>query len=58
MFLPEAVTELLKHIKNNDHLIDLENDKQSSYSSIYSLELVELEILKIHIKTNLKNDFI
>lgn len=36
----------------------MEENKQSFYKSIYSLKLVELEILKIYIKTNLVNTFI
>lgn len=34
------------------------DDKVSSYSPIYSFNLVELETLKIYIKTNLKTVFI
>lgn len=42
----------------NDYIIKLENYKQSLFSPIYSLELVELKTLKTYIKTNLANNFI
>ena len=49
--LPEC-TGIIKHA------IELENVKQPSYGSIYSLSPVELETLKMYIKTNLANGFI
>ena len=57
-FLAENIPELLKHIKINDYVIELEKSKQPSFSLIYSIGLVELEILKIYIKTNLVISFI
>ena len=42
----------------NEHAIKLEEGKQLSFRSFYSLGLVELETLKIYIKTNLANGFI
>ena len=42
----------------NEHVFELEDDKQPSYRPIYSLGLVELKILKTYIKTNLANSFI
>ena len=42
----------------NEHTIKLVEGKQLSYGLIYSLRLVKLEILKIHIKTHLKTRFI
>ncbi len=42
----------------NNHTIKLIDDWQPLYNPIYSLGLVELEILKIYIKTNLANGFI
>ena len=42
----------------NKHAIKREKCKQTLFESIYNLELVELEILKIYIKTNLANSFI
>ena len=41
----------------NDHAIVLDN-KQPSFGPIYSLKPVELETLKIYIKTNLAIGFI
>ena len=41
-----------------DYVIELEKDKQPFFDPIYSLGLVELETLKIYIKTNLVNSFI
>ena len=42
----------------NEHAIKLEEGKQPFFGPIYSLEPVELETLKIYIKTNLANNFI
>ena len=42
----------------NKYAIKLEEGKQSSFGSIYSLKLIELETLKTYIKTNLANNFI
>ena len=50
--------ELLKYFEINNHIINLEKDKQPLFGLIYSLELVDLEILKTFIKTNLANSFI
>ena len=50
--------ELLGHIGINDHSIKLKKDKQSSFSLIYSLGPVKLEILKTYIEINLTNSFI
>ena len=55
---PDLASELFKQIEINDHAIKLVNDKQLSYGPFYSLEPVELEILKIYIETNLANGFI
>ena len=58
VFSVENAVELPKNTKINEHAIKLEEGKQPSFGSIYSLGLVELEILKIYIKTNLDNRFI
>lgn len=58
VFSPDFAVELPEHTSINDHFIDLINDKQLPYSSIYNLRLVELEILKTFIKINLANNFI
>ena len=42
----------------NEHAIKQEERKQQLFGPIYSLELIELETLKIYIKTNLANGFI
>lgn len=58
VFSPDFAAELPEQTSINDHFIDLINDKQLPYSSIYSLGLVELETLKTFIKINLANSFI
>lgn len=42
----------------NDYSIQLVDNWQSPYDSIYSLGLVKLEILKAYMKNNLVNGFI
>ena len=42
----------------NDYTIKLTKDKQISSYLIYSLEFIELETVKIYIRTNLANAFI
>lgn len=58
VFFKKATVELPEHMKINNHSIDLKEYKQPLYKPIYSLELVEMESLKIYIKNNLKNGFI
>ena len=58
IFLPKLVVEFLKYMKINNHTIELVNNWQLLYGLIYSLGLVELEILKTYIKNNLANSFI
>ena len=50
--------ELSKHMKINNHAIELVDDEQLSYGFIYSLSLIKLKTLKIYIKNNLANGFI
>ena len=50
--------ELSENTGMNKYAIKLEEGKQPLFGPIYSLGLVELEILKIYIKTNLANGFI
>ena len=57
-FLAENAAELLKNTGMNEHTIKLEENKQPSFRSIYSLDPVELETLKTYVKTNLANGFI
>ena len=58
VFSPDLTSKLLKHTRINDHTIKLVDGQQPSYAPIYSLRLVELEILKVYIDTNLANKFI
>ena len=58
VFLAKNVAKLLDLAEINDYATKLEEDKQPLFGQIYSLELVELKILKTYIKTNLANNFI
>lgn len=51
----ENAAKLLEHIRISNYAIKLEKDKQLFFGPIYSLKPIELEILKIYIKTNLVN---
>ncbi len=50
--------KLPKNIDMNEYVIKLVEDKQLLYEPIYSLGLVELEILKTYIEPYLKTGFI
>ena len=58
IFSLDLAFELSKHTKINNHAIKLIDGQQLSYRPTYSLELVELEMLKAYIETNLDNKFI
>lgn len=58
VFFKKSAALLPKHPKINIYVINLKEGKQPPYEPIYSLGLVELETLKIYIKTNLANSFI
>ena len=58
IFSPKLAMKLLEYIGINNHAIKLINNQQTFYSPIYSLDLAELETLKIYIKNNLANSFI
>ncbi len=58
IFSPKLVVELPEHTRINNHAIELVDDQQLLYGLIYSLEPVELEILKAYIKNNLASGFI
>ena len=58
IFLLDSVEELPEHTRINDYSINLLNNKQLTYGSIYSLRPMELEILKTYIKVNLDKGFI
>ena len=49
VFLVKNATELLKNSKINEHIITLIKRLATTFRSIYSLKLVELEILKTYI---------
>lgn len=42
----------------NEHIIKLVNGKELPYELIYSLDVVELKILKTYIKTNRTKEYI
>ncbi len=50
--------KLSENIGINKHDIKLIEEKQPPYGPIYALSLVELETLKVYIKTHLKTEFI
>ena len=50
--------ELSKYPGINNHAIKLKKSQQLFFSPIYSLKLVDLEILKTYIKISLVNNFI
>ena len=58
IFFPKLAAELPKHTKINDHTIELVDYRQLLYEPIYSLDPVELEMLKVYIENNLVNGFI
>lgn len=58
IFSPKLVVELSEYTGINNHTIELVNDCQPPYSSIYSLGSMELETLKTYIKNNVANGFI
>ena len=58
IFLKESTKMLPKHTRINEHVIKLEDDKQSLHELIHSLGPVEFEILKTYIETSLANGFI
>ena len=55
IFSFDLAMELSKNIDIHKHAIKLQDDKQLLYRPIYSLRPVELETLKIYIKTHLYN---
>ena len=58
MFSIENAAKLFENTGINEHTIQLEESKQPFFGPIYSLGLVELEMLKTYIETNLANGFI
>jgi hypothetical protein len=49
---------LTSHKKNVDHAIELKNDKQSSYESLYNLFNFELKTLRLYFDDALTRDII
>ena len=58
VFSSDSAAELPGNTGINDHPINLLDNKQLPYGPIYSLMLVELEMLKTYIKANLASGFI
>ncbi len=58
VFSPKLTIKLPKHMRINNHTIELVDDWQLPYGLIYSLGSIELEILKTYIKNHLANSFI
>lgn len=58
IFSAKIIEKFSRYTRINDHIIELEKDKQSLFKLIYSLDLVELEMLKIYIEIKLANSFI
>ncbi len=58
VFSPKLAAELPEHTGINNHAIELVDDRQSPYGSIYSLGPMELETLKAYIENNLADCFI
>lgn len=58
VFLQQLAAELSEQSNINQLAINIETGKQSPSKLIYSLKLIELDIFKIYIKTNLINSFI
>lgn len=54
VFSPDLAMELSKNTSINDHAIKVIKSKQPSYWPIYTSNLVEPEILKTYIETQLK----
>ena len=58
VFLEKKASVLPELTEFNQHAIKLQDGQQPACGLIYSLSLVELEILKTYIKINLANSFI
>ena len=58
VFSKEKASILPKATELNQHAMKLQEGYQPPYGPIYSLNLVELEMLKTYIETNFANGFI
>ena len=58
VFLAKLVIKLSKYTNINNLIIKLIDDSKPLYSPIYSLDLIELEIMNTYIKNYIANSFI
>lgn len=58
VFFKKSAIILFNFLDINKYIIDMKPSKQPFNRPIYSLDIIELEILRIYIKTNLANRFI
>lgn len=58
IFFFDLSIELIKNTEINEYTIKLIDNKLPFYEPIYNLSIIELEILKIYIKTHLNTKFI
>ncbi len=58
VFLPKLAVKLPEHTRIKNYAIELVDDQQPLYSSIYSSGPMELETLKAYIENSLANNFI
>ena len=58
VFLEKKTSILPKATELNQHVIKLQKDQQLPYRPIYSLDPIELKMLKTYIEINLTNSFI
>ncbi len=58
VFSPKLAAKLLEYTGINNHTIELVDDWQPPYGSIYNLGPMELETLKTYIENNLASNFI
>lgn len=58
IFSSDLIVQFLKHTKINNYATELIDSKHWPYEPIYSLRLVDLEILKLYIKIKSVNGFI
>lgn len=58
LFFFKFVYQLFKYVRINNYINKFINKWQLFYEPIYSLKIIELEILKTYFKRNLANSFI
>ena len=57
IFFLDSAVKLIKHIRINNHYMNLIENEYPLYSLIYNLGLVELNILKTYIEAKLASSF-